>query len=156
MQQSRRRTDGVELCMRTRRNKLGMVTVHEGCYVMLPTDHTAICRGRGSSAITSAPHQEVFAAAKGSIAIAEAQNSRAYATVEGATARAYGRDTLAVAMSKNSRAFANKKGARAIATVLGAQAHVDVRGGNSVATATQDFLQCVYPTHRKDLRLTVT
>lgn len=137
--------------MTIRRNKSGVVIVHEGTYVLSATDHTAICRGENTSAITTAAGQQVFAAAAGSIAVAEAAGSRAYATAAGAFARAYGKGTTSIAMAYDTKAY-SKRGGRAVATILGAGAFKL----DAYSTAEEDLIQLVYPSQRAELRLNVT
>ena len=132
-----------------RTNKLGVIRVYSGTYVMPVEVRVAYACRAGVTVIAEHEDQEVFAVSDGSVAIANAPYSVSYACTDGAKALSIGMNTKAIAMAPGSRSYSRKIGAAAWATVAGAKAFKSDRSG----VVVEDFIQSVFPRQEAPLAL---
>lgn len=136
---------------RYRRNKNGVVRIHEGDYTMLTTDRVAIACGHGTTATTTAAGQQVYAAAVGARVYACTPGTRSYATTDRSQAHAVGMGTQAIAMHPNAKAYSRNVGSVAIATVRGARA----LKADQMGTVREEFIQDIWPHSSSNIRMTI-
>ena len=132
-----------------RTNKLGVIRVYRGTYVMPADVKTAFACRQGVTVIAEHQGQEAFAVSIGSVAQAKSPYTTAYACVDGAKAQAIGMNTRAIAMASGARAYARKIGATAWATVVGAKSFQSDRSG----VVAEDFIQSVFPNQKSEIAL---
>jgi hypothetical protein len=132
-----------------RANKLGLVDVYDGVYIMPPEVKAAKAVRPDVSIHAYHPGQEAFSSHHLAAAYASAPNTTAYATVKGARAFADSPGTTAIACAEGSYAYANMKGSTALSTINGAVARA--RGQHAVAR--HEPMQDVFPNHTATLVL---
>ena len=132
-----------------RTNKLGVIRVYSGEFVMPVEVRVAFACRDGVTVIAEHEGQEAFAVSSGATAIANAPYSVSYACADGAKALAIGMNTRAIAMNNGARSYARKVGAAAFATVAGAKAFKSDRSG----VVVEDFIQSVFPNQKSEIAL---